>query len=221
MRKASVKSDSRFEAASHEATSHQVGVSRRGFLQTALRSCLIAPPLLAFATLEGQVAAQARFHGQGSVKPLAPVPDVEVVRNDGASTRLTRLLEGHATAVQLMFTSCTSTCPMEAAIFQHVQKKIPDMAGRKMQLLSLSVAPEVDTPQALTQWLRRFHAGPSWIAAVSDISDGRVIRSFFGDGKISGDHSSQVSIIDRQGRMVWRTFALPQAEEIIAALQKI
>ncbi len=203
------------------AASHQVGVSRRGFLRTAFRSCLIAPPLLAFTSLEGQVAALARFHGQGAVKPPAPVPDVEVVGNDGASTKLSQLLEGHATAVQLMFTSCTSTCPMEAAIFQRMQNKIPDMAGRKMQLLSLSVAPEVDTPQALTQWLRRFHAGPNWIAAVSGSENTELIREFFGNSRDAGDHSNQVSLVDRKGRMVWRTYELPEPEEIISVLEKL
>jgi protein SCO1/2 len=203
------------------AASREVGVSRRGFLRTALQSCLIAPPLLALPGLEGKLATQGRFHEQGSVKPPAPVPDVEVVRNDGASTKLTQLLEGHATAVQLMFTSCTSTCPMEAAIFQRVQNKIPDMAGRKIQLLSLSVAPEVDTPQALTQWLRRFHAGPCWISAASGVATAALIREFFGDSRDAGDHSNQVSLVDRKGRMVWRTYELPEPEEIISVLEKI
>ncbi len=194
----------------------EAGSSRRRFLKAAL-----AAPAFALTGVVGELAAETAVERQGEISPPAAVPEVRVVCHDGAARTLPELLHGHATAVQLMFTSCISTCPMAAAIFQRVQSRIPDMAQRNMQLLSLSVEPKVDTPKALAAWLRRFHAGPSWIAAVSDISDGRVIRSFFGDGKISGDHSSQVSIIDRQGRMVWRTFALPQAEEIIAALQKI
>jgi protein SCO1 len=191
-------------------------LSRRSFLQALLSaSTVFAVPGFALASQEAPI-----IRGHGQIRPPEPVPDVKLVSQEGASTRLLDLVEGHATAVQLMFTSCTTTCPIQAAIFQRVQTKLPDMAARKLQLLSLSIDPKTDTPKALSAWLRRFHAGPTWIAAAPAVADAQRVQDFFGKGSDSSDHSNQVSILDRQGRLVWRTFELPAAEEIIGVLQK-
>lgn len=204
-----------------------VSVSRRSFLHGLFFSApIIARPIFAVTgvaapLLAPPMQANPLVSGHGRIKPPEPVPEVKLTRDDGAATTLLRVVEGHATAVQLMFTSCTTTCPIQAAIFGRVQSRIPDMAGRKLQLLSLSIDPKTDTPKAMSAWLRRFHAGPAWIAAAPALADAQRLRDFFGKGSDSADHSNQVSILDRQGRLVWRTFELPAAEEIVAVLQKV
>jgi protein SCO1/2 len=178
-------------------------MSRRSFLQAAIASLPI-------------------FNDHGRIKPPVMVPGIALVRQDGAAANLGKLVLGHATAVQLMFTSCSTTCPIQAAIFQRVQKLVPDMAAKGIQLLSLSVNPAVDTPQALSAWLNRFHAGPNWIAAAPAAKDGPLVQSFFGQANGSyADHSTQVNIVDRRGRLVWRTVELPTAGEIAGVLQKL
>ncbi len=182
-------------------------VSRRAFLQAA-----VALPVLG--------GVQTADHGR--IRPPLPAPDIKLVLNDGAGSSLSKLASGHATAVQLMFTECTTTCPIQAAIFQRVQRLLPNAAATGIQLLSLSVNPAADTPAALSAWLRRFHAGPNWIGASASAADTSLVRSFF--GKANGgfaDHSTQVNILDRQGRLVWRTIELPTSEEIAGVLQKL
>jgi protein SCO1/2 len=203
-------------------SSERFVVSRRGFVQSLLLAApVFASPVFSASFFSTPAPADKVIHGHGQIKPPLPVPDVKLVSNDGASTTLPRLVEGHVTAVQIMFTSCTTTCPIQAAIFGRVQAKLPDMGARGLQLLSISIDPNTDTPQALSHWLRRFHAGPAWIAAAPSATDARLLRDFFGKGGDAADHSNQVSILDRQGRLVWRTFELPAAEEIISVLQKI
>ena len=131
------------------------------------------------------------------------------------------MVNGYVTAVQLMFTACTTTCPIQGVIFGRVQKLIPAMAAHRIQLLSLSIDPETDTPKALSAWRRRFHAGPDWIAAAPAGADAPRLGAFFGKGRDSADHSTQVHILDRNGQLVWRTFELPEAEEIAGILQRI
>jgi protein SCO1/2 len=188
------------------------GFSRRSLLRAALVANL--HPLLGAAP--GIIKAD---HGQ--IKPPMPLPDMELVRHNGARTRLLPLVDGHVTAVQLIFTRCTTTCPIEGSIFQRVQKLLPDMAQRGIQLLSLSNDPEEDGPKALSAWLRRFHAGPNWIAAAPLGADLAKLNEIFGKSSDSADHSTQVQILDRHGRLVWRTFELPRAEEIALILQKV
>jgi protein SCO1/2 len=171
--------------------------------------------------MQSMLAAAPIIRGHGKIDPPVSVPDLALVRYDGASMKLLPLVNGHATAIQLMFTSCMTTCPIQAAIFAKVQAMLPAMQDRGIQLLSLSIDPEDDTPAALSAWRQRFHAGPNWIAASPSLADVPRLQDFFGKGGDSSDHSTQVHIVDRKGNLVWRTFELPTPQEIASVLQKI
>jgi protein SCO1/2 len=122
----------------------------------------------------------------------------------------------------MMFTTCTTTCPIQAAIFQRVQTLLPGMAGKKIQLLSLSIDPEDDNTASLSDWRHRFNAGPQWIAAAPSVKDTARIQTFFGQSKGNfAEHSTQVNIVDRQGRLIWRTNELPTSQEIAAILRSV
>jgi protein SCO1 len=158
----------------------------------------------------------------GRINPPVPVPDIGVIRHDGVATTLTALCRGHATALQVMFTACKTTCPIQGAIFARVQRLLPDQLARGVQLVSLSVDPAHDDPPALTLWLRRFHARPGWIAVAPRPADIERVRDFAGRGRLVTDnHSTQVQLLDRHARLVWRTSELPEAEELAAALRKM
>jgi protein SCO1 len=177
-------------------------VSRRSFLQVV-------------------AGASLAIRGHGKISPPLPVPDIELLRCDGDRTRFRSMVKGYATAVHLMFTACGTTCPIEAATFRQVQDSLPGMERIGIQLLSLSIDPEDDTPGTLTTWLRRYHAGPAWIAAVPLPSALPRIQGFFGTGNDTADHSTQVHILDRNGSLVWRTYELPTPGEIAATLRKV
>jgi protein SCO1/2 len=195
--------------------------TRRAFLHSlAATSLALATKSFAQASASQNPVTPNSDHGR--IKPPVAVPDVPLLQSDGRKTSLAALTLGHATAVQLMFTTCTTTCPIQAAIFQHVQSMLPDMAARKIQLLSLSVDPEDDNAPALAAWRRRFHAGQEWIAAAPAAASNADIQSFFGRANGAfADHSTQVNIVDRHGRLVWRTNELPAAEEIASILRRV
>lgn len=158
----------------------------------------------------------------GRIDPPRPVPDLPVRCADGRSTSLGALLKGKATALHLFFAQCTTTCPIQGAVFERVQKLLPDSVPRSVQLLSLSIDPEADTPESLRKWLEQFHAREGWIAAVPQAKDVAAIRSFFGDGgRELGNHITQVQIIDRNGALIWRTFDMPSANSIAEILRKM
>jgi protein SCO1 len=177
---------------------------------------------LALAALPTAGAGPTPKADHGRIDPAIPVPEVTVTRHDGASGSLFSIVNQRATAVQLMFTACTTTCPIQGAIFERVQRLIVDQVPRGIQLLSLSVDPEHDTPLALRKWLQRFHARAGWVAAAPQPTDIERIRDFGGRGRNPSDnHTTQVLLINRQGRLFWRTFELPEAEEIAGMLNKV
>lgn len=185
--------------------------SRRVFLES-----------LAAGLVPVVVGGQAFAQDHGRIKPAIPTPDIMVMRHDGISTSLSALVSHHATALQLMFTSCTTTCPIQGAIFARVQTLIPDQTARGIQLVSLSVDAKRDTPEALSKWLQRFHARPGWIAAAPRFEDTERLRAFGGGGKSPTDnHSTQVHILNREGLLVWRTLDLPGAEDVAEILCKL
>jgi protein SCO1/2 len=193
-------------------------VSRRSLLKAA--PAVIAPAVFPLTAARLALAEIQSDHGR--IKPPVPIPDIKVRLNSGSATSLSELASGRATAIQLMFTQCTTTCPIQAAIFQRVQHLLPDMAARNIQLLSLSVDPQADSPKAMSAWLRRFHAGPNWIGAAPAPKDGPALQNFFGRaGGAFASHSTQVNLVDRHGRLVYRTVELPTAGEIVDILQKL
>ena len=158
----------------------------------------------------------------GRIDPPRPVPDIPVRCADGRSTTLGALLKGKATALHLFFAQCTTTCPIQGAVFERVQKLLSDSDASSVQLLSLSIDPEADTPESLHKWLEQFHAREGWVAAVPQAKDVVAIRTFYGDGgRELGNHITQVQIIDRNGALIWRTFDLPSANSIAAILRKM
>lgn len=185
---------------------------RRAFLGTV--ASLAVGPALA----RGQVVES----DHGAVKPPRPAPALAMVRHDGVPTTFRDLVDGHATAVQLMFTSCTTTCPIQGAIFARVQRSLPDQLHSRIQLLSLSVDPGHDTPAVLKAWLARFAAGPGWSAAAPRAADVERLRDFAGRGGTPSDnHSTRIQMFNRRGELVWRTGELPDAEEITSLLRKL
>lgn len=162
----------------------------------------------------------SRASDHGRVEPPLPVPPIELTLHDGRSTSLPALLRQHASAVQLMFTSCSSTCPIQGTIFRRVQRQLPGASD--IQLVSLSVDPEHDDPKALAEWLRRFGAQKGWVAAAPQRGDVERVRAFGGAGRSAADnHSTRVHITDRDARLIWRTSELPEAESVARLLVKV
>lgn len=158
----------------------------------------------------------------GRVEPPVPIPEIPVLCSDGKRANLAGLLRGHATALHLMFTGCSTVCPIQGAIFERVQSLLPDPHRSAIQLLSLSIDPLADTPGAMRAWLEKFDAHAGWIAAAPDAKDLDRILELFGQGPNTVEnHVTQVNIINRRGNLVFRTQQLPSADSIAALLRHV
>ncbi|MDM0116402.1 SCO family protein [Variovorax sp. J22R133] len=153
--------------------------------------------------------------------PVAAVP-LRLRRHDGAASNLTAQLHGGSTAVQLMFTGCSTVCPIQGALFSALQSALLAERDATTRLLSLSIDPLADDPAALSAWLRRFGAMPTWSAAAPAIEALDPMLLLFKGGAVAGDrHTGQVYLFDGYSRLVWRTSELPPAAEVMTALRRI
>jgi protein SCO1 len=169
------------------------------------------------------VPRQALSHADfGPVAPAKAVPSPTCVLSDGRTATLGELLTGKTTALQLMFTGCTAICPMQGALFARLQEMLTNQLAGNVQLLSLSIDPLSDNPKALSAWLKRFAARRGWIAASPAPAALGQVTAFFRSGvNAADDHSTQVYVIDRGARLVWRTSDLPAPREIAELLLRL
>jgi len=83
------------------------------------------------------------------------VPDFSLTERDGSNMNLGQL-RGKVWVADFMYTSCTDTCPLQTAMMAKLQE---EFAGKpNLQLVSFSVDPERDTPEALTAYAARYRA---------------------------------------------------------------
>jgi protein SCO1/2 len=89
-------------------------------------------------------------------------PAVTLVREDGRSVSLREELDdGRPVLVNFIFTTCSSICPLVSQTFAEFQRRLgPEAPG--VHLVSISIDPDQDTPARLTEYARKFHAGPGW-----------------------------------------------------------
>jgi len=91
------------------------------------------------------------------------VPAVHLVREDGKPVVLDgELDDGRAVFVDFIYTTCTAICPLTSATFAALQDKLGAEGVRKVQLVSISIDPEQDTPRRLREFRAKYGAGPMW-----------------------------------------------------------
>jgi protein SCO1 len=156
----------------------------------------------------------------GPLRPPLPAPRLSLTADDGKRFELTERLRGRITALQLMFTGCSATCPIQGALFAAVA---PLLAGqREMQLLSLSIDPLGDSPQAVHSWLTRFGTHTNWQGAVPRVEDVDRLLDFVRGRAAGADrHTAQVYVFDRQARLAYRTADLPPARFVAETMGQL
>lgn len=160
--------------------------------------------------------------GPGPVKPPVEVPDIGIVSSDGLQGSLRERLLGHATALQLMFTRCRSICPIDAATFVRTQEALASQPPDGIQLISLSIDPDNDTPEVLRSWLESLDARSGWIAVSPVKADLARAQKFFDTASDLGeDHTTAMSLINHAGLLVWRTSELPASGEVATLLKRL
>jgi protein SCO1/2 len=107
------------------------------------------------------------------------VPDVTLVDETGHRVPLAALLSSREpVALNFIFTTCTTICPVMTATFAQMRRELGDEAGR-VRLVSISIDPEQDRPEVLRRYAERYGAGAGWTFLTGDAADvERVLRAF-------------------------------------------
>jgi protein SCO1 len=121
-----------------------------GFLSLALGFCAIVVLALTFWAVKEQRDMGQTLPIYGSISSFQLVDQNNSIFDSSS-------LSGHPTVVNFIFTSCAHVCPMLSRQMAKIQDKTKDMEGG-VQLISISVDPEGDTPAKLRKYGMRYGA---------------------------------------------------------------
>lgn len=178
----------------------------------------------------GLLAAMASDAATGRVLDASPpkvIADFTLTNHNGEPFRLDAL-RGSTVLLFFGFANCPDVCPLILGQLQMIAS-LPDKALRDTRMVMISVDGERDTPAALKRYLKPVSANiigltgdPLRVRAIADQFSAVFFRSMQRDsaGKYLVDHTSQVYLLDRKGRLR-TTFFNASVDEITDATRRI
>ncbi|MHB8845259.1 MAG: SCO family protein [Nitrospirota bacterium] len=107
------------------------------------------------------------------------VPDVTLIDQDGKRVKFAALVNsGKPVVLDFIYGTCTTICPVLSAGYTNFQRKL-GADTRSVQLISISIDPENDTPAVMKKYLKNYRSQPGWDFLTGSREDiDRVMRAF-------------------------------------------
>ena len=123
--------------------------------------------ILTVATLAVVITASRLPRVESKNLPVyGTLPDFQLTERSGTTVGL-KNLQGKIWIADFIFTRCAGICPMMSSHMKLLQSELKDRSG--ITLVSFSVDPDHDTPDALTEYAKRFNADPKqWLFLTGD-----------------------------------------------------
>jgi protein SCO1 len=118
-------------------------------------SCLLSP-------VSCLLVLGAACRPASTLPVVGPAPEFSLVDQQGRPFSSSDLA-GKVVVANFVFTTCTDICPLLTGTMAQVQERLKQagLFERKAMLISISVDPEQDTPEALAAYAERFRADPA------------------------------------------------------------
>lgn len=150
------------------------------------------------------------------------LPDVILITQDGARVPLRQLLDpGKPVLLDFIYGTCTTICPILSAGFSHLQRKLGAEANQ-VQLISVTIDPEHDTPEILNEYLQRYSRKPGWDFVTGSRADiDRVMHAFNAYVPNKMAHRP-LTLLRGAGETRWvRIYGLIGTSDLMAEYQKL
>ncbi len=136
-----------------------------------------------------QAASTASRRSSANYVPAA----VPMIRNDGISMPFPAALDdGRPVLLNFIFTSCTAICPVTSQVFAEVIDKLGSHRPQ-VNVVSVSIDPEYDTPERLEAYSRRFGGRRgTWSLFTGSSADSIAVQKSF--GAYQGDKMNHVPV---------------------------
>lgn len=91
------------------------------------------------------------------------IPNPIVHTHEGQAVRFyDDLIRDKVVAISMTYAQCAATCPATMGNLVRVQEMLGDRIGRTVFMYSITLFPEVDSPQVLKRYAEKFGVKPGW-----------------------------------------------------------
>jgi protein SCO1/2 len=148
------------------------------------------------------------------------IPDVPVLDQNGKQIRFySDLVQGKVVAINFIYTTCTTICPVLGATFANVQAQMGERSGRDFSLISVSVDPVTDTPGRLKAWGAKFKAGPGWTLVTGKKQDVDTLLRALGASSAQKEDHPPLVLMGNDPKGLWtRAYGLMPLTELITGM---
>ncbi len=127
-------------------------------------------------------------------------PEVTLVNQAGEKVRLyDDLVKDKIVVMNFFYATCQGICTPLTANLVKVQALLKPRVGKDIFMCSFSLKPELDTPEVLRDYAKRFKVGPGWSFLTGDPADLELVRRRLGfvdpDPKLDADKSNHTGMI--------------------------
>lgn len=156
-------------------------------------------------------------------------PNVELLTHEGKKVRFyDDLVKDKVVIFNMMYTVCTGNCPVNTASLLSVQKALGPRVGKDIFMYSLTLQPELDTPDALREYMQRYDVQPGWTYLTGKRPDMELVRRKLGfydsnpvaDADIS-NHTGVLRIGDGARNKWMMTSAVTPTKQIVKAIMNL
>jgi protein SCO1 len=170
---------------------------------------------------------EAQAATSGSQRGGSHFPNVELITQNGQKVRFyDDLIKGKVVAIDLIYTTCNYSCPLETARLVQLQKLMGDRMGKDVFFYSITIEPEHDTPAVLKEYAEKYHVGPGWLFLTGKAADIKLISHKLGlDSLPTGDdpdgHTPSVLIGNEATGLWMKISALDNTRFLALKIQQL
>lgn len=130
-------------------------------MKTLSAKFLVSLTILFFAS----VAARAQTSPSKTTDEPSPAhkyfTDTELITQDGKTVRFyTDVLKSKVVVINCFFATCQGSCPVMSRTFSKLQQMLDQRAVKDVVFVSITVDPELDTPERLKKYAPRWARAP-------------------------------------------------------------
>ncbi len=149
--------------------------------------------------------------------------DVVLVNQSGEKLRFySDLIKGRVVIINVFFSSCHGSCPVMMRTFQKLQDWLGERLGKDAYLISMSVDPNMDTPEKLKEYAAQLKARPGWHFVTGEKKSLELALRKIGQYvEVREDHSN-IFIVGNEATRLWKkAFGLAKIEDIITVVESV
>ena len=148
-----------------------------------------------------------------------PVPGVALISMTGQRCTLDgELARAYPLVLNFVFTTCSSTCSAQTAVLAQVQRARRARGGR-LQLASITIDPDNDTPEQLQQFARRFGITEGWQFYTGQFDDLLRIQQHFDVYRGAKSAHPPVLLLRASAKSPWvRVEGFPTPAELLTLI---